>query len=178
VNRAGPAGLPFLVAPLVVALALCGASTVAAGPVPEPARQAEVPVTPDQDPPPGLGLSAAVEALPLVSDELDAARSELASVLRQREVDIRRVDEILPEIAALVTETRSLGGLVARRDERIAKLADSRVASRAALSGVAVEWFITGFGALEGLDPTLTTEERDRLAHQYVLSEVGAHAAL
>lgn len=130
------------------------------------------------DPPPGVGLTRAVAALPLSSPELDAARSELESVQERRTREQQRVEVITPELESLGQEIRALSALVERRGAQIDKSSLALDAASTAVRAIAVEWFITGFGALDGLDPTLTAEDAELLRHHYVLSEAAAYAAL
>jgi hypothetical protein len=164
----GPAAaLAAAVAPALLVVAL-GATPVAA--------QAVEPVEPD--PPPGEGLSTAVARVPLTSPELTRAEDALSSMrTRQREAS-RRLEEVGPELASLRQEVEALDGVVRRRDAQIDKGDDALARARTAVRHIAVEWYVTGFGALEGLDPALTSDDRERLSHQYVLSQSAAGAAL
>ena len=132
----------------------------------------------EPDPAPGEGLSAAVARVPLTSPELTRAEDALRSMqARQREAD-ERLAEVVPELASLRQEVEALAGVVERRESQIDKAAEALDRARTAVKQIAVEWFVTGFGALEGLDPALTAADRERLSHQYVLSQAAAGAAL
>lgn len=132
----------------------------------------------EPDPAPGEGLSAAVARVPLTSPELTRAERALQSLLeRQRRAD-ERLAEVVPELASLRQEVGALTGVVERRTSQIDKTAEALARARTAVRQIAIEWFVTGFGALEGLDPALTADERERLSHQYVLSQAAAGAAL
>lgn len=132
----------------------------------------------DEDPPPGVGLTRAVAALPLTSAELDAARSTLESVRERRAREQARLEVITPEIESLGHEIDALTAVVERRRAQIDKTSRALEAASAAVRAIAVEWFVTGFGALDGLDPTLTADQAELLRYHYVLSEAAAYAAL
>ncbi len=132
----------------------------------------------EPDPAPGQGLSAAVARVPLTSAELTRAEGALRSMRdRQRQAD-ERLAEVVPELASLRQELDALTGVVGRRTSQIDKATQSLDRARTAVRQIATEWFVTGFGALEGLDPALTADERERLSRQYVLSQAAAGAAL
>lgn len=173
-------GLAALVCALG-ALGVLAPGAAAQDPAPPPGSGSDAAAPeggPVGDPPPGEGLSAAVAALPLESAALDRAREELRRVEERRREDLERLEALSTELDGLASETAALRGLVGRRDAQLEKAADAHATAREALRGIAVEWFVTGFGALEGLDPALTAAERDQLSHQYVISEAAALAAL
>src|SRR5690606_9461317 len=162
----------------VVALA-CATCAVAVLAPSAGAQGAPSPPGGDQpDPPPGEGLSAAVAAMPLRSAALDRAEAALADLEASRRADLERLSVVSGELETSIAEATALSGLVTRRDAQLDKAEQAHARAREALRVVAVEWFVTGFGAMDGLDPALTAAERDELAHHYVLSEAAALAAL
>ena len=132
----------------------------------------------EPDPAPGAGLSAAVARVPLTSPELTRAEDALSSMRSRQREATERLEEVGPELSSLRQEVGALTGVVERRDAQVDKAAEALSRARTAVRQIAVEWFVTGFGALEGLDPALTADDRERLSHQYVLSQVAAGAAL
>jgi membrane-bound lytic murein transglycosylase B len=132
----------------------------------------------EPDPAPGVGLSRAVAAVPLVSAELASARSALQAMSERRDIDKSRIESILPTLALLDDEAGSLDRIVQRRDSQVARAEESYRKAHAAVREVAIEWFITGFGALEGLDPALTGSERQELSRRFMLSRHAAAVAM
>jgi hypothetical protein len=132
----------------------------------------------EPDPPPGVGLSRAVAAVPLVSTEFDSARSALQALRERRDTDQTRIESILPALASLDDEAGSLDRIVERRDAQVARASRSYRSAHAAVREVAIEWFITGFGALEGLDPALTGSEREKLSRRFLLARHVAGVAM
>jgi hypothetical protein len=61
--------------------------------------------------------------------------------------------------------------LLARRPEQVTKAAETQQKLHGALRVIGVEWFITGFGRLSALNPTVSSAERERLDRARVLSE-------
>lgn len=136
------------------------------------------PDAPLVDPAPGQGLSNAVAALELTSPEMDAAERERDGLVEKLRSAEDRRSQIEPELATLRVELRSLEEILERRTGQIDKAQRLHAAVSAAVNQVAVEWFITGFGALEGLDPALTAGDRERLERQSMLARSGAGAVL
>jgi len=82
------------------------------------------------------------------------------------------------EIQRVSHERESTTQLLARREQQVTKATASLDQQHAALRVIGVEWFITGFGRLSALNPTLNSADRDRLDRARVLSESAASSTM
>jgi membrane-bound lytic murein transglycosylase B len=136
------------------------------------------PVVPAPAPPVGQGLSPEVDAVPASSRELDAARAAEATVTARLERDQRSLEQASAELEQVGLERTGVAGLVARRTQQVDKATADLGAVRHDLRALATEWFVTGFGDLEALDPTLSADRVAEIGHQRVLAEAAAADAL
>ena len=130
------------------------------------------------DPTPGQGLSAAVAAVPANSAALDAALDEQKKLTEKQvraQQELQRTDE---EIQDATLRREASTELLARRSEQVTKAAETQQKLRGALRIIGVEWFITGFGRLSALNPTVSSAERERLDRARVLSESAASSTI
>ncbi|CAB4805198.1 MAG: hypothetical protein F2744_04030 [Actinobacteria bacterium] len=130
------------------------------------------------DPVPGEGLSAAVAAVPANSAALDAALDEQKKLTEKQvraQQELQRTDE---EIQDATLRREASTELLARRSEQVTKAAETQQKLRGALRTIGVEWFITGFGRLSALNPTVSSAERERLDRARVLSESAASSTI
>ena len=130
------------------------------------------------DPVPGEGLSAAVAAVPANSAALDAALDEQKKLTEKQvraQQELQRTDE---EIQDATLRREASTELLARRSEQVTKAAETQQKLRGALRIIGVEWFITGFGRLSALNPTVSSAERERLDRARVLSESAASSTI
>jgi len=145
------------------------------------ATKAAVVFTPQKqlsDPPPGQGLSAAVAAVPANSAGLDAARAEQKNLKQEQDQMQQDLESTDAEIQRVSHERESTTQLLARREQQVTKATASLDQQHAALRVIGVEWFITGFGRLSALNPTLNSADRDRLDRARVLSESAASSTM
>lgn len=130
------------------------------------------------DPVPGEGLSAAVAAVPANSAGLDAALEEQKKLTEKQlrdQQELQRTDE---EIQDATLRRQASTELLARRSEQVTKAAETQQKLRGALRIIGIEWFITGFGRLSALNPTVNSAERERLDRARVLSESAASSTI
>lgn len=155
-------------AALLVALtAMCAAGPLglAAGPV----GAATAPA-----PPPGQGLSPEVAALPASSPELDRARRDLATLSSRLQRDQQDLERTTGELERVEAERLGVTGMVARRDLQVERAAAGRQRVRDDLRALATEWYVTGFGTLQALDPALSADALQELRHQRVMAQAAA----
>ncbi|MCX6526038.1 MAG: hypothetical protein NTX58_14945 [Actinobacteria bacterium] len=130
------------------------------------------------DPAPGEGLSAAVAAVPANSAGLDAALDEQKKITEKQvraQQELQRTDE---EIQDATLRREASTELLARSSEQVSKAAETQQKLHGALRVIGVEWFITGFGRLSALNPTVSSAERERLDRARVLSESAASSTI
>lgn len=129
-------------------------------------------------PPPGVGLSPEVAAVPASSPELDAAARELDDLIERRD----RADEELRDAeASLARDTAELAAISSLRERRSAQYDKAAAAAQrvqVAVAAITVERFVTGDQFLEGLDPALTADRREELAVRAMLTQVGTEQLL
>jgi membrane-bound lytic murein transglycosylase B len=161
----------------VVIAAVVASSVGALVGAPGSAAGAALPVgsaAPAPAPPPGQGLSPEVAALPASSPELDAARRAQATVEARLARDRQDLDRTTTELERVQADRVGVTGLAARREQQVAKAAVDLERVRADLRALATEWFVTGFGTLQVLDPALSAEQVDEIGRKRVLAQAAA----
>lgn len=129
-------------------------------------------------PPPGVGLSPEVAAVPASSPELDAATRELGDLVQRRD---RAGQELRDAQESLVRDTAELASVSSLRERRSAQVVKAAAAAQrvqVAVAAITVERFITGDQFLDGLDPALTADRREELAVRAMLTQVGTEQLL
>jgi membrane-bound lytic murein transglycosylase B len=175
----------------LVAAAPAGAASALATPAVRPVAQAPTPSggpTPDAAgaqpgapsavPPPGVGLSPEVAAVPASSPELDAAARALEDLVEQRD---RATEELADAESSLARDTAELAAVSSLRERRAAqseKAAATAGRVQGAVAAITVERFVTGDQFLEGLDPALTAARREELTVRAMLTQVGTEQLL
>ena len=96
---------------------------------------------------------------------------------RRRDETVELADDSF-ELEAVRSELVPLRSLAARRVEQRAKATQVAERTRVALGELTVDRFIEGDHLFEGLDPSLSARDRDQLARQMVLAQVGADRLL
>ncbi len=129
-------------------------------------------------PPPGVGLSPEVAAVPASSPELTAATAALADLEQRRQDDSAALTRDAAQLLADTAESASVRSLARRRSAQLDKAAEVAERTRGALRQLTVDRFVEGDHLLEGLDPALSAEQRDALGRQMVLAEVGSDVLL
>jgi membrane-bound lytic murein transglycosylase B len=167
--------------PPAAAASVATASIVA----PQPAVQVPAPDdagaqvgAPDAVPPPGVGLSPEVAAVPASSPELDAAQRELDDLVGRRD---RAGEELQDAQASLARDTAELVSVSSLRERRATQVDKATAAAQrvqVAVAAITVERFVTGDQFLEGLDPALTADRREELAVRAMLTQVGTEQLL
>lgn len=129
-------------------------------------------------PPPGVGLSPEIAAVPASSPELDAATRELDDLVQRRD---RASQELRDAQESLVRDTAELASVSSLRERRAAQVEKAAAAAQrvqVAVAAITVERFVTGDQFLEGLDPALTADRREELAVRAMLTQVGTEQLL
>ena len=158
--------------------------TVGAGPVAvgsvgaSPVAQTEPPGVLSGTPPPGVGLSPEVAAVPASSADLGVAVDALDGLERQQRVETIELVDDSSELEVVRAELVPVRSLAARRAEQRDKAAQVAERTRTALRGLTVDRFVEGDHLFEGLDPALSAQQRDQMGRQMVLAQVGADRLL
>jgi membrane-bound lytic murein transglycosylase B len=135
------------------------------------------PAQPPGPPPPGVGLSPEVAALPASSRELDASETRRDAAVATRDRDAAELAETQASLASVEQDVRATAGLLERRRAELAKVEGSLDVQRRAVRAIATEWFVSGTADERSLDPTLGADELRELRRQAVLGGAAAGAA-
>jgi membrane-bound lytic murein transglycosylase B len=120
------------------------------------------------------GLSPEVAAVPASSPGLDRAEAERDRVAARLRRDVADLADTVAALEAATTERTATAGLLARRDGQLAKTRARADLLRTDLRALAMEWFVTGFGAAAAMDPALDGDAVADVDHRRVLAESAA----
>jgi len=127
---------------------------------------------------PGQGLSAAVAAVPASSPALNVAVVERKRLSDQQEQVQKKLKQTEETIQSNTLQRDTASQSLAIKAEQITLATETQQKLHAALRVIGVEWFITGFGRLSVLNPTLGSADRERLDRARVLSESVARSTI
>lgn len=131
-----------------------------------------------QPSPVGSGLSPEVAAVPAHSPALDRAEKQREATRRRLERDTADLATTTEALESATADHAAAAAMARRRLEQLAKTRDGEERLRSDLRALATEWFVTGMGAEELVDPTLAGDERARLERRRVLARAAADDTL